>query len=74
MPEQPPSDHQRRRVALMLLIKQWVDEYQVDEETCVSELATATAQIWYTAHHTLKQRLETWEATAAQIMQHTRHN
>ena len=74
MPEQSSSDFQRQRMALMLLIKQWVDEYQVDEETCVAELATATAQLWYTAHHTLKQRLDIWEATAAQLVHQDRRN
>ena len=74
MPEQPPSDHHRRHVALLHLIKQWVDEYQVDEETCVAELATATAQLWYMAHHTLKQRLDRWEATAGQLVHETRRN
>ena len=74
MPEQPPSDHATRHVALLLLIKQWVDTYQVDEETCVCELATATAELWYTAHHTLKERLERWEATAAQLVHQPRRN
>lgn len=74
MADQPPSDHHRRHVALLLLIKQWVDTYQVDEETAVFELATATAELWYTAHHTLKERLEIWEATAAQLVHHDRRN
>jgi hypothetical protein len=68
------GDYTRQHVDLLRRLKAWVDEYQMDEETCVTQLATATADLWYTAHHTLKRRLESWEQTAAQLMGHTRRN
>ena len=47
MAEQPPRDHATRHVALLLLLKQWTETYQVDEETAVYELATATVELGF---------------------------
>ena len=74
MAEQPPSDHVRRHVDLLLRIEQWGKAYHLDGPTMVSELGIALAELSYKLHQELHQRLEIWEKTAAQIMHHTRRN
>ena len=74
MAEAPPRDHVKRHVALLLKIQEWVTEYAVDGPTCVYELGVATAELSYKLHHELHERLDIWEKTTAQIMQHTRRN
>ena len=74
MSEQPPQEHIRRHVDLLLRLQTWGQEYHLDGPTMVHELGVALAELSYKLHVELHKRLAIWEATAAQIVQHTRRN